>query len=319
AAAGLAAVLVAARSTRSQTRRGYASVVGLAGAALAVGSLALTGHTRTFGPAALVLAADLLHVANAALWLGGLIGLTLLLLPSSQATPAVAATAVAAFSRLAAWLVAALAVTGTLLGWRIVQTWSALFDTAYGAALLVKVGIVGVIVGIAAWNRYRLLPRITTEENTGPAWPALRRTLRAEAGLLAAVLATTGVLVTQNPVQYRGPSTPANRPASVELTAHLSNHHAVIVLTPATTGVNSLQLNILDGQQRPVEPVAAPHLRFSLPDQDIGPLERPVSRTAPGRYEAVAEFPLPGRWIIEISVRTSKYENPLTRIPVQIP
>ncbi|WP_422768811.1 copper resistance CopC/CopD family protein [Plantactinospora sp. WMMC1484] len=316
AVAGLAVALLAARS---QTRRWYAPVAGLAGAALAAGSLTLTGHTRTFGPAALVLAADLLHVANAALWLGGLVGLILLLLPSSQVTPPAAATTVAAFSRLAAWLVATLAVTGVLLGWRIVQTWSALFGTGYGAALLVKVAIAALIVGIAAWNRYRLLPRVTAGGGTGAAWPALRRTVRAEAGLLAAVLAATGVLVTQSPVEETAPAAPTDRPASVELTAPLGNHHAAIVLTPGTAGVNALQLSILDGSRRPVEPVAPPELRFSLPAQDIGPLERSVSRTAPGRYEAVAEFPLPGEWIIEVSVRTSKYENPVARIPVEIP
>ncbi|MER7457959.1 copper resistance protein CopC [Micromonospora sp. NPDC126480] len=314
---GLTAALLA---TRSQTRR-YAATAGLAGAALAVGSLALTGHTRTFGPAPLVLTADLLHVANAALWLGGLIGLTLLLLPSSQATPSTAATAVAAFSRAAALLVAALAVTGVLLGWRIVRTWSALFGTAYGVALLVKVAIVAVIVGIAAWNRYRLVPRITSADSAGPAWPLLRRTVRAEAGLLAVAIAVTGVLVTQSPVRDDSGSAPppVDRPASVELTAQLGDHRTAIVLTPGTTGVNALQLTILDGERRPVEPVTAPELRFSLPAQQVGPLERPVSRTAPGRYEAVAEFPLPGQWIIEVSVRTSKYENPVARIPVEIP
>jgi copper transport protein len=285
-----------------------------------VGSLALTGHTRTFGPAALVLSADLLHVANAALWLGGLIGLTLLLLPSSQATPATAATAVAALSRAAAWLVAALAVTGVLLGWRIAQTWSTLFGTTYGIALLVKIAIVAVIVGIAGWNRYRLLPRVIAADGTKPAWPMLRRTVRAEAGLLAAVLAVTGVLVTQSPVDDNSPAPPpVDRPASVELTARLGNHRAVIVLTPGATGVNALQLTILDGDQRPFEPITPPELRFSLPAQDVGPLERSVSRTAPGRYEAVAEFPLPGEWMVEVSVRISTYDNPVTRIPVEIP
>ncbi|MGN9907689.1 copper resistance CopC/CopD family protein [Phytohabitans sp. LJ34] len=319
AAVGLAVTFLAVRVARADTHPRYTPAGGAAAAALAVGSLALAGHTRTFGPAALVLSADLLHVTNAALWLGGLIGLTLLLLPSSEATAGAAATVVAGFSRIAAWLVAGLALTGVLLGWRIIRSWSALFGTTYGAALLVKVGLVAVILGIAAWNRYRLVPRITPQQSTGPAWPALRRTVRAEAGLLAAVLATTGVLVTQSPVQEStDPSTPPDRPASVELTAQLGDHSAVVVLTPGTTGVNSLQLNILDAGKRPIEPIAAPELSFSLPARDVGPLERPVSRTAPGRYEAVAEFPLPGRWIIEVSVRTSKYENPIAQIPVEI-
>ncbi|WP_328474561.1 copper resistance protein CopC [Actinoplanes sp. NBC_00393] len=318
AAAGLIVALVAARATRSDSPPGFVPVVGLAGTALAVGSLALTGHTRTFGPSWLVLSADLLHVANAALWLGGLAGLTVLLLPSSQATTEGAGRTVTAFSRLAAWLVAALGLTGVLLGWRIIGSWSALFGTAYGVALLVKVGIVAVIVGIAGWNRYRLLPRLAATDGAGPAWPALRHTVRAEAGLLVAVLATTGVLVTQSPVEDSTPSVPADRPASVELAAPLGTHQAAVVLTPGAVGINSLELSIVDGDRQPVDPLDPPQLRFTLPDRGIGPLERPASRTGPGRYEAVAEFPLPGRWIIEVNVRTSKYENPIAQIPVEI-
>ncbi|WP_246080858.1 hypothetical protein [Nonomuraea mesophila] len=71
AAPAAAAALLAAGTviTLVAVRRGL-PVVAAAGTALAPGSRAMVGHTRVYGPGWLVLAADLLHVATAALWVG---------------------------------------------------------------------------------------------------------------------------------------------------------------------------------------------------------------------------------------------------------
>jgi copper transport protein len=295
------------------------TAVAFSGAGLALGALALVGHTRTAGPAGLVLSVDLLHMATAAVWFGGLIGLGVVLARASDATPVVAAGAVAGFSRMAAGLVVLVGVAGVLLGWRILESWSALFGTSYGVALIVKVAAVLTVLAIAGWNRYRLVPRIAAQpEGTGAAWRMLRRTVRAEALLLVAVLVTTGVLVTQSPVESRPPPTGQAAQPVATLTAGLGSGRAVVRLTPGRVGINSLELTITDANRRPIAPVAPPQVRVTFPEGEIGPLDRPLSQTGPGRYEAVADFPLPGAWIIDVSVRTSKYENPIARIPVNI-
>lgn len=312
--AGLAAMTTATRPGRGDRHRARA-VVAFAGAGLAVSALALVGHTRTMGPATLVLTADLLHVATAAVWFGGLIGLGVTLARASDATPVVAAAAVAGFSRMAAVLVALVGLAGVLMGWRILQSWSALFGTGYGVALIVKVAMVLTVLAIAGWNRYRLVPAIAAQPKPADtAWPKLRRTVRVEALLLVAVIATTGVLVTQNPVR----SGAASSVQDATLAADLGSGQATVRLTPSRVGVNSLELTIIDANRRPIDPLTPPEVQITLPADKIGPLDRSLSQTGPGRYEAVAEFPLPGEWIIEISVRTSKYENPIARIPVTI-
>ena len=53
----------------------------LAGCGVALGAFTIVGHTRGYGPVALVLTTDLLHLTVAAFWFGGLLGLTLLLRP----------------------------------------------------------------------------------------------------------------------------------------------------------------------------------------------------------------------------------------------
>lgn len=63
------------------------------------------------------------------------------------------AAAVRRFSRLAFGGVLVLVATGIYQSWRQVGSWSALTDTTYGQLLLVKIGLVALLVGIAWISR----------------------------------------------------------------------------------------------------------------------------------------------------------------------
>ncbi|QOC92111.1 copper resistance CopC/CopD family protein [Micromonospora craniellae] len=304
-------------------RRAALTAMAFTGVALAWGAVALVGHTRTYGPAWLVVTADVLHVVTAGVWLGGLVALAWTLTRSADLPPGAAARTVSAFSRTAAVLVGVLGLTGVLLGWRILGSWEGLWSTAYGTALLTKVGLTVVVLAVAAHNRFRLVPRVVAadrDDGSAAAWRLLRRSVRWEAALLVGVVATTGFLVTQSPVVTATGTPPAadagERPIVVE--APLGSGRAVVRLTPGVVGVNSMELDLLDAAGQPVEPVDDPRLTVQLPAMDVGPLERTLSQTGPGRYEAVVDLPLAGSWVLQVSVRTSKYENPIARLPVEV-
>ncbi|WP_434739603.1 FixH family protein [Micromonospora sp. SH-82] len=306
------------------TGRTVLTAPAFAGVALAWGAVALVGHTRTYGPGWLVVAADILHVATAGVWLGGLVALSWTLARSADLPPGAAARTVSAFSRAAAVLVALLGVAGALLGWRILGSVEALTGTAYGVALLAKVGLTLVVLTLAAHNRFRLVPRVSATESevdASTAWRLLRRSVRFEAGLLVAVVAATGFLVTQSPVveptKRPGASAPAETgPLSVEVP--LGQGRILARLTPGRTGVNAMELELLDAAGQPVVPVAEPRLTVTLPAMEVGPLERSLANTGPGRYEASIDLPLAGSWVVQVSVRTSKYDNPVARFEVEI-
>ncbi|MFY1654847.1 copper resistance protein CopC [Solwaraspora sp. WMMB762] len=330
-AAGVLAVLVGARldSGGAGTARRPAGVAVFAGAGLALGALALVGHTRSFGPVWLTLGSDLLHLVTAAVWLGGILGLVHLLSRRFDTTSAVQrAGVVAAFSQTAAFLVALLAVAGVLLGWRIVGSWSGLFGTTYGLVLLGKVAAVGVLVGIAGWNRYLLVPRTRRPDTEAAALRSLRRTVRAEAVLLVGVLAVTGVLVTRDPTDRASETDTAatgsadGRTSAVEQAvvadAALGDGRVQIRITPGATGINALELALFDAAGQPLEPVAPPAVTVTLPEVGVGPLDRRLAQTGPGRYEAVADFPMPGSWEVTVNARTSRFDSPIATIPVEI-
>ncbi len=319
------ATLLAPRAAR-ETRAAWPAGTVLGAAALALGSLVLVGHTRTFGPPWLVVTADALHVAAGAVWLGGVVGLALVLAPSAHVDARRAGVTVARFSALGAWVVLALAVTGTVLGWRILGTLDALVSTTYGRTLLVKVGVALVLVGIAAWNRYRLVPEVAGPGGAGAAGGTtattarrrLGRTVAVEAALLVLVLAATGVLVSRSPVVPPTPSAQDAATSGVEVVEELGDGTLRARVTPGRVGVNALEIELLDADGAPFEPVAVPELATTLADPALGPFSRPLTRTGPGAYEATLDLPMPGSWTLEVSVRTSKYENPIVRIPVEV-
>ncbi len=70
---GAVMVALAVRALASDREQGPAPWFGLAGAAIAFVSFALTGHTRVTSPGWLVIPADAVHVAAAGMWFGGLV------------------------------------------------------------------------------------------------------------------------------------------------------------------------------------------------------------------------------------------------------
>jgi len=292
--------LVLALLVRSE--RGLATLV----VAVAVASPALVGHTRAFDPVSLLIVTDALHLVAGAVWLGGLVGLALTL-PALAARRRDAAALVSRFSTVAAGVLAVLVVSGTLTGWRVVRSWDNLFGTSYGVLLLVKVGIALLAVGVAAWNRWRLLPR--AEAVVG----MLRRTVLAEACLLLAVVTVTGFLVDQPP-REQGATVPPG--ASAVESTMVGDHRVLATLTPGTRGRNTVTVQVQDRAGEPVDTVAAPVVSVASDDVDLGEVE--VAPVGAGTYAARVVLPAPGQWRVQVSLRTSRFDNPVVTLEFDV-
>ncbi|RYU10695.1 copper resistance protein CopC [Nocardioides iriomotensis] len=306
AAAGLgAAVLGTTRRLR---------YVAAAGSAVAVGGLAVVGHTRSYGPVLLVVPADVAHVAAAAVWLGGLVGLAISL-PTLAKRDRVAAETIGRFSLLAGGLLAVVAAAGLVLGWRIIGSWSGLVGTAYGLVLLFKTGIVGVVALVAAWNRWVLVPRVVEASGYGPRLEAarmLRGAVRTEAGLLVVVLLLTGFLV--NLVPRPAPSLAAAERTTV--TAVADDVKVVAHVGPGRVGRNTVHVQVQDLAGEPVEPYATPTVALERDDVDLG--TRPLRNVDSGTYVSEVVVPQPGTWEVRVSVRTSEFDNPVLTLDLDV-
>ncbi|MGA5193838.1 copper resistance protein CopC [Streptomyces exfoliatus] len=160
AAALFVAVLFGAYARRTDPKEKKDLTFGLAigGSVVAAGiagTWALAEHASTGLQPGIAMPVDILHLLAVAAWLGGLT----VLLVSLYRAPSVERSAVERFSKVAFGAVAVLAGTGLYQSWRQVGSWSALTGTRYGQLLLVKIGLMCVLLGIA-WISRRWIQRL---------------------------------------------------------------------------------------------------------------------------------------------------------------
>ncbi|WNI23623.1 copper resistance protein CopC [Streptomyces sp. ITFR-16] len=162
ASALFVAVLFGAYAKREDAREKKDLTFGLSlgGAVIAAGiagTWALAEHASTGIQPGIAMPVDVLHLLAVATWLGGLAALLVAL----YRTPDITSDAVRRFSRIAFVSVVVVAATGIYQSWRQLGSWSALTGTGYGQLLLVKVGLVAVLVGVA-WTSRRWTGRLAT-------------------------------------------------------------------------------------------------------------------------------------------------------------
>jgi copper resistance protein D len=203
-----AAILGLVVVSRGRTRRWDVAMLLLSAGLTA--SLAGVGH-GSVGAGMLGrvhLAGDVVHLLCATAWLGGLVGLGLILHRAGKGNDTASLELVRAvvrrFSRLGYWMVGLLLVTGCLNTIVLVASPESLFTTAYGRVLLVKIGLVAVMIAIAIRNRFILAPRIViapaSDGTTEKVIAALYYSVAQEQGVGLIVLATVAVLGTIHPL-----------------------------------------------------------------------------------------------------------------------
>ncbi|MCX4963328.1 copper resistance protein CopC [Streptomyces sp. NBC_00654] len=161
------AVLFGAYAKREDEKEKKDLTFGLAigGAVIAAGiagTWALSEHASTGIQAGLAMPMDVLHLLAVAAWLGGLAALLVAL----YRTPGIGSAAVRRFSRIAFGSVLVLTATGIYQSWRQVGSWSALTGTRYGQLLIIKVGLLAVLIGLA-WISRRWTGRLTDGAQPG--------------------------------------------------------------------------------------------------------------------------------------------------------
>ncbi len=305
--AGLALALVAG------SRRGLV----LVGCAVALAAPALTGHTRAATPEALVIVVDVLHLAAGALWLGGLVALALVL-RSLAGHGDTGAEVLSRFSTWAAGILAVLVVAGSVMAWRVAGSVDALLDTTYGTLLIVKVLLVLVAIAIAAWNRFSLLPRLRDAERR-PARDetaaSVVRTTFAEAGVLVAVLLVTGFLVDRSPEPTVAVA--SSGAATGSETVRLDDISAEVVLEPLGVGPATLTLTMTDEAGQPAEGFEAPRMSLSTDGVDLGAVL--LTNLGPGIYSGDVVLPTAGDWEVQVSLRTTEFDNPVRTVTFEVP
>lgn len=309
------------------------SLVGASAVTLA--SYLIDGHQRSIEPTWLLVSGDAVHLVAAASWLASLALLYVAMREHrAQDDPVAAAALVARFSRFALWSVVTLTIAGVAMSLPLVRSLTALTSTVYGWTLLGKLTLVAVVVVTAAYNRQRLVPAVaartvpaggsteatpeplvTTGVGSAEAWHTLRRAVRAELVVLAAVLAVTGFLVSIQPA-----AAAAGLAGPTFVTAPLTDDLEInLVIDPSTPGRNTLHVYVLEPSGQPSDQVDELRWEFTYLPEQIGPIVVEPFVAGPGHWTAtIDDLRFAGPWEIRIVGGLGRFDEVDTTIPFSI-
>jgi copper transport protein len=303
AAAAMGLSFFAQRSQSGKFAR-VASVLAMAGIGVA---LASSGHASTASPQWLTRPAVFLHAVGVAYWVGALVPLLAML-----HQPATLILALHRFSRGAVPVVGGLVLTGLALAIVQLESFQALIDTKYGWILSIKVTLVMLLLGLAALNRFRLTPALTSDpNNTQP----LARSVLFECAIVIGILAVVA--------GWRFTPPPRSLAAAVgpPLALHIHSDKAMVqvLVSSGKPGVDSFVLQIMTGDASPLQAKEVT-LILSLPEKGIEPMERKATQAPDGNW-IVREMPIPfaGRWRVRVEALVTDFEKVTLEEELDVP
>lgn len=166
--------------------------ISVLGGCIAIWSFGHIGHVSGLEDWRLDIAL-MLHLLAVALWIGILIPLKRLASPPQ--THLMAAHVGHRFGVVASFTVPVLIIVGGYMGYQLVGSWPALLQTGYGQVLIIKVLLVGALLGLAVVNKLRFIPALRSGDPDAAVH--LCRSISIEWLIIFAVLGVTAVLTTQ--------------------------------------------------------------------------------------------------------------------------
>jgi copper transport protein len=267
---------------------------------------ALAGHAAAPSSVrALNLVAQWTHLLAVGVWIGGLVWLLAAL--CMRVAPWSIRQVVMRFSKLAGISLAVVAVTGVARSVDEVGGWGRLADSGFGRALDLKLLLFAGLVALGARNHYRLVPLFRTGPRRGAA-TRLRRSVGAELGLAAGVLAAAALLSQLAPGAPAGAARPGSAVApALEASGAdwATTVRVTLTVTPGAAGPNRFSVTVADfdsGTVLPAERVELTGTPASHPEVGAARLE--LAESPGGRWLGQGRLlSLAGRWSLTATVQ----------------
>jgi copper transport protein len=297
-------------------RRSIAAMLSLTGA-LVAGTLTLgipgvAGHAGQTSPRGAAILFDWVHVAAAALWVGGLIGLLVLWrsVPSPRRVAALV-ICVPRFSNVA--FVSVLALVSFGIGSSLLHfpTLASLWQTSYGLALVAKIGLLGVALLLAAVNLLRTKPRLAAARERPDlalgASTLLRRLVTGEVLIVAGALFAAAILTSLAPpakaLATIGKAKAHVGPGPANTTVKEGAYSVQVRVDPNRAAqANDFSVRVTRGGQ-PVQK-ADVTATFAMLDMEMGQQAYHLPETGPGVYSKSAPaLVMVGHWGVSFEVQ----------------
>jgi copper transport protein len=266
----------------------------------------LSGHPAASTAPALTVIADTAHLMSMALWLGGLVMLAGFVLRRANARELGAILPV--WSNWAALAVAVLVLAGTAQALIEIATVNALLHTTYGSLVLLKVGLLALVLTIAALSR-RMVRRRQVVGADGTGVRRLRRTIVTEVAGAVLILGLTSALVQTTPARTASAAAPSGTGQGIFATTLDSKLFQLqLDVEPARLGNNEVHLYAYapDGA-----PIAVKEWKASaaLPAQGVEAIDIPLLALTDSHATGSVTLPSRGDWRFSFTLRTTEIDE----------
>lgn len=172
------------------------SIAAAVGAAAVVISYVFDGHTVTKGDRGLTGLLNIAHVGGAAVWVGGVAMVAVVLWRRHRDGRELRALQLALrFSVVASIALVVVGAAGLALTVTILDAPSELWSTPWGRLLIAKTSLVGVAAAMGGYNHAVLIPLMSDQPENELLARRFRRAVTIEAAVLGAVVGVTALLV----------------------------------------------------------------------------------------------------------------------------
>jgi copper transport protein len=290
----------------------------LIGSGAALATLSLSGHAAAaVADRPVAVSFDIAHLIAAGVWTGGLLGLATAALPAAaflagedrERLGDSASALVASFSVVAQLAMLGVLVTGVYATLLQVSSLRDLGETAWGIALVAKLGLWASALLFAAMNAFTFVPALAGRAGTITrrlaAGGQLRKAVRVEIGLAGALIAVAALMsATEQPEQQLAAEAQQAALNNVETTSARAAASGYVARVRTTrTGVGDTASTLFEVVLRTGgTPATIPGARAVLTSdggirrnmplrfQDVGRWASPLVPIAPGRYHLTTRF-----------------------------
>ena len=306
---------------KNPIRKNHHIVILAVGLAL-LATTTMMGHgAATMQSAALVL--DFIHNIAASAWIGGLIYLGFVAIPSLRylglsLKSAVIALLIPRFSMMTVVILGIVAITGPLLLWILESNINSLVITFYGKILISKFIFAGFMIGIGAFNQFKIHgSAIANIKARGTAQvdvhSRFNKSLKIESVIGVALLLSVALLTNTSLPEGELSVQTSTAEGMVDngvvdgmisgnftKTQFTDNAIVNISIEPARVGLNNFVVNITDRSGSVIDDIQEVQVKLIQAREGIGPLISNPTKISDTRFDDNTAFTTNGRWSVEV-------------------
>ena len=298
-------------------------------------ALALIGTTTMMGHGASTEMAppiilDYVHNLLSSIWIGGVIFLGFVILPSITKLDAnvrdkITISLIPRFSGMIIISLGILIITGPMLLWFLDSNVSSLTESTYGKLIMLKIAIASAMIAFGGFYQIRFTQQAKKDLKSTAIFKKLKKPLRFEAGLGIALLAVVALLVNS--------SLPAGEIQSVSAEQGISGYEASlfsenarfdVTILPVGIGPNQISVIVSGLDDQPLADISTVKVKVSNPLRSIAPIAAEVTENQITgqdvftRYSAEPTFSFAGVWQIELEAQRTENANESVLFDVRI-